>query len=331
VEATTRSRARPCPACAGPGLPRFVLSDRMHRGLDGRFPVSRCQACGTVYLDPLPEEDVQRRHYPDRYLSWAGSDSGPPRPPAGGGGRAAARWLLLRPGPAGGLAAAALARAAGIEAYALARRFERPGRVLDVGCSTGEALDWFARLGWDTAGVEPGPDAAGAARAKGHDVSAEPFLGAQAEGPFDLVLFSHALEHMADPLAALGKARRLLGPGGVVHVATPNAGGLLARLAGRSWWQLDAPRHVLVLTAAGLRALAGRAGLRVASLHTHSVSMGPLVTRRLRASDAFVLEDWAWRQERLHARLAARAFSLAADAAGLGDNLHAVLEPDSTP
>jgi 2-polyprenyl-3-methyl-5-hydroxy-6-metoxy-1,4-benzoquinol methylase len=46
----------------------------------------------------------------------------------------------------------------------------------------------------------------------------------QKTGLFDAVTFLDVLEHMAEPIAALLAARRLLRPGGVLLVSVPNVG-----------------------------------------------------------------------------------------------------------
>lgn len=290
----------------------------MHR-LPGEFPASACTECGTVFLDPPPSETEVAAHYPATYRAWAKT---PERPR--GVLRRSGRRVLERPF-IGGLAASALSRLAGIEIFRLHRLFPRPGRVLDVGCATGTLLDAFARLGWQTAGVEPGADAAAITRKKGHRVYRDDFFGIDIGGKFELVLFVHSLEHLREPRAALARAQLLLASDGVVFVATPNAGGLLARRAGPDWWQLDAPRHLVVFTASGLRSLADRAGLRVESLRTNSVPLGALVTPRLAREKDFLISDWFDERVPRRQRLVAKARSLAADALGRGDNLHAIL------
>lgn len=236
------------------------------------------------------------------------------------------REWAASPGTLPAAASFLLSRAAGIETFALARAHAGPGRLLDVGSGRGEILDSFARLGWETVGIEPGRAVAEAVRARGHDVLAEDFASAPIELEFDLVVFSHSLEHMRDPRAALEKARGLLAPGGRIFVATPNAGGALSRIFGENWWQLDAPRHLVVLSRSGLRSIAARAGLRVLRMHTHSVPMGPLVSRRLARENAYLIERWDIRHEHRATSALARTGSLLADLAGVGDNLHAVLE-----
>lgn len=293
----------------------------MHH-LPGAFASATCATCGTAFLDPQPSEAELAAHYPDGYRPWAG-----PAPREDSDRRARIRSFLIGAGPLGAAAALAASRLRGVETFRLARRFPRPGRVLDVGCGTGGALDSFAKLGWHTVGVEPGSRAAETARAAGHSVLTGSFPETAPEGRFDLVLFVHSLEHVRDPARSLARACELLAPGGAVFVATPNADGALARASDVDWWQLDAPRHLVVLSRAGLRAAAARAGLSVAELHTHSVPMGPLVTARLRRDASFRLDDWYGIAEPALARARARATSIAHDLTGRGDNLHALLVP----
>jgi 2-polyprenyl-3-methyl-5-hydroxy-6-metoxy-1,4-benzoquinol methylase len=95
---------------------------------------------------------------------------------------------------------------------------------------------------------------------------------------FDIVLLTEVLEHLRDyPIRALTEARRILRPTGVVLVTTPNAASLQNRLRlvlGRSVhtplpdWMFGLPhaRHAREYTAAELRELVTRSGLRVVSL-----------------------------------------------------------------
>lgn len=289
--------------------------------LPGSFTSAICASCGTVFLDPQPSDEELAVHYPDDYKPWS-----VPPPRFDSPSRARLRTLLTGSGPLGAAAALAASRLRGIETFRLARRFPRPGRVLDIGCGIGDALDSFAKLGWRTAGLEPGARAAEIARSRGHEVLTGVFPETAPEGPFDLVLFVHSLEHVRDPAASLERAGVLLSPGGAIFVATPNAGGGLAQSAGADWWQLDAPRHLVVLTEEGLRSTAARAGLRVADVHTHSVPMGPLVTARLRSDPSFRIDDWFDIAEPALDRTRARVASVGRDLAGCGDNLHAVLD-----
>jgi SAM-dependent methyltransferase len=52
---------------------------------------------------------------------------------------------------------------------------------------------------------------------------------------FDLVHASHLIEHLNSPGSFLDEAARVLAPGGLLALTTPNADGLQARLLGPRW------------------------------------------------------------------------------------------------
>lgn len=313
-----------CPACGKFTEIWATLKDRMH-GIAGTYQARRCPTCGTIFLAPQPSNRDLADHYPERYTVWQATAAGTP---LGRDYRTRARALLSRGGLVGAIGSRALSRLAGIESFELARAHSSPGRLLDVGSGGGEVLDSFARLSWSTTGIEPGEAAAQRSRERGHSIIEGDFASVELESQFDLVVFSHSLEHMRDPRASLEKARTLLAPGGSIFVATPNASGVLARLAGKNWWQLDAPRHLVVLSKRGLQSAANRAGLRVSELHTHSIPMGPLVSHRLAHEGGFLIEQWRGTDDPTPIRAAARAVSIVADLVGVGDNLHATLRAE---
>jgi SAM-dependent methyltransferase len=111
------------------------------------------------------------------------------------------------------------------------------GRLLDIGTAHGLLLDLAAARGWRTAGIEPNPAAAAAARGSGHEVA----TGALPEalegigGWFDLISMLDVLEHMRDPLAELRRLRGRLRPGGRLVIVAPDYGGLSRRVMGAHW------------------------------------------------------------------------------------------------
>ena len=106
-------------------------------------------------------------------------------------------------------------------------------RVLDVGCFDGfnTYLKFAPYAGVArVVGVDPLPEAVAeaAARAAGDarfSFACSSFEDYEPEAGerFDLVYFSHVLQHLPDAQAALAKACRLLAPGGFVVVKTTDA------------------------------------------------------------------------------------------------------------
>jgi SAM-dependent methyltransferase len=153
-------------------------------------------------------------------------------------------------------------------ARAAIRLLGKPGRLLDLGCWVGFLASEAARRGWEVTGVEPSRWAAARARARGVDVIEAPLLEASLPpGSFDTVTLGDVIEHLVDPGAALDHVASLLAPGGVVWIATPDAGSRVARLLGARWWSVI-PTHLHLFTRRSLVRLLERHGFEVLSMGT---------------------------------------------------------------
>jgi 2-polyprenyl-3-methyl-5-hydroxy-6-metoxy-1,4-benzoquinol methylase len=110
---------------------------------------------------------------------------------------------------------------------------ERPGRLLDVGCAGGELAALLGTFGWQVEGVEREPALVEAARARGisvrrADFDQEPLPWDQET--FDAAVAGEVIEHVIDTDHLLGELARILRPGGVLVVTTPNLASLENRI-----------------------------------------------------------------------------------------------------
>jgi len=104
-------------------------------------------------------------------------------------------------------------------------------RILDYGCGTGDHITFpIAQAGHEALGVDVhGPSILEARRRYAlpnlafREWSIEELLGE--DRTFDAVICSEVLEHLPDPASFLGKLRRLIRPGGVAVITTPNGYG----------------------------------------------------------------------------------------------------------
>jgi SAM-dependent methyltransferase len=139
------------------------------------------------------------------------------------------------------------------------------GRLLDVGCGHGLLLDEARTRGFDVMGLELSAGAARHARqALGLDVREVPFEAFDDDRGFTVVVLADVLEHLDDPVAALERCARLLAPGGVLVVVTPDPSSPTARLAGARWWGY-LPAHTNLLPRGTLRELLSARGLVVST------------------------------------------------------------------
>ncbi len=249
-----------CPGCGNPvGHPRVLLRghDRL-TGAPGQFTVLACPGCGLAFTHPRPHPDDFATYYPESYSAYEPNVSDR-RPSLGERVGSLQRQAIVRFGP-------------------YRKVWQRaPGRLLDVGCGTGDLAATFSRRGWSVAGIEPSGAAAEHARALGVEAVAGTLADAPwGEGEFDAVLFNHSLEHIDDPALAIADAARLLRPGGLLAIAVPNFGSWHRRLFGSAWFQLDLPRHLQHFDRASLSTLVEAAGLRPVGVSAASMRPSPL-------------------------------------------------------
>ncbi|QOI96779.1 MAG: class I SAM-dependent methyltransferase [Flammeovirgaceae bacterium] len=127
--------------------------------------------------------------------------------------------------------------------YSIIKKLCTTGRILDVGCGTGEFLNTMQNRGWDVTGVEP----SSAAKAR-----AEKLLQKQlfttvdelSENGYDVITMWHVLEHIGGLNEVITKLRSLLKPGGLLCVAVPNYHAYDAQKYGSGWAGYDVPRHL---------------------------------------------------------------------------------------
>ena len=262
-----------CPLCGGretlhlASMPDFAL------GTPGLFPLARCAGCGLVHQNPRMREDQIERAYPPHYHAHGRE---PNLARLWRKHRAAVVWRLTRrhgyrhlDPAAAGSRLERLTAPLGAWWWRDAIDITFPpwigsGRLLDVGCATGVFLRQAREAGWSVAGIEIDPEAAARARSVTPDV----FCGDTADAPFapgsfDVVTSLHVVEHLVDPVGALGRMIRWLAPGGLLIVEVPNVDGVGGRLFGRYWSGLDYPRHLVHFTPATMAAMVAKAGGRV--------------------------------------------------------------------
>jgi len=122
----------------------------------------------------------------------------------------------------------------------LIKRYKSNTTLLDIGCGEGFFLFNASKAGYVTKGVELSRDAARYARKEfGMDVEAKPLEELQlVENHFDVVTLWVVLEHVPYPLPLLKEVHRMLKPGGLLAVSTPNVGSMLAKILGKRWWEI---------------------------------------------------------------------------------------------
>lgn len=203
------------------------------------FSVVRCSNCDLVYVNPRPATSEVRSLYQDSsyfsgdewYLDYIGYEKNH-------------RALFKR------------------VVAIVDRHCPGKGRLVDVGCAAGFLLDTARAEGWAVTGVDLSPTMADhAVHALGLDVR----LGTLEEGllpeaSVDVVTLCDSLEHVLNPLTTMREVHRILRPGGIAVIVTPDIASPLARLLGTRWPHLTPREHIYYFTTNSLRRLMTAAG-----------------------------------------------------------------------
>ncbi|MFA5004810.1 MAG: methyltransferase domain-containing protein [Candidatus Omnitrophota bacterium] len=178
--------------------------------LQADLKLLRCAHCGLVFADPLQSRKFLKTQYSvfkdELYISEEK------------GRRIAARAVLKK-----------------------ISRFKKPGELLEIGCAAGFLLDEAVKLGWKTHGIEPCKWMSDFAKNKLGLGSIFDSLEQAAFRAhyFDLIILADVLEHLDDPRSELERLRKLLKPGGILYISTPDIDSFLSRLLKAKWWGIQ--------------------------------------------------------------------------------------------
>jgi SAM-dependent methyltransferase len=242
-----------CPLCKGRAAPYLLDTYDLHYGIEGSWNYERCLDCRVVFLNPAPTELFLRNAYDDSYYSY--QEFAAPE-----------TWRVW------------LRRVLRYNVGATGDpKFAAPGRILDIGCGSGEFLCRMKAAGWETHGVEISSAAANIGNRHGLNIQTGTLANARLPlGYFDYVRLNHSFEHILNPRETLTLIHRHLAPEGLLFIGVPNVDGLQAKLFGKYWWNLGPPVHPFNYSKQVLSRLLNEHGFEVISQRTNSNFSGVL-------------------------------------------------------
>lgn len=184
-------------------------------------------------------------------------------------------------------------------AVAAVQRVAAPGaRVIDIAAAQGNFSLALAELGYAVTWNDLRSELADYVRLKHREGLVEYAPGdvfsLEFDKPFDVVLATEVIEHVAHPDAFLRKLADLLRPGGNIIITTPNGEYFRNRLPRFSdcddpgkyeavQFQPNADGHIFLLHADEIPSLASSAGLEIRAMEffTNPLTAGYLQTRRV--------------------------------------------------
>lgn len=146
--------------------------------------------------------------------------------------------------------------------------FHGSGKILDVGCGSGQRLASLREDGWDTYGVELSPLAAKYAKEYfGLNIITGNLYQANFNDKlFDVIIFNHSFEHMHSPTKILKKANQILKHKGLIKINVPNAGSIEVKLFKKWWFAWEVPRHLYHFNKQSVKEILKNTGFKVTKI-----------------------------------------------------------------
>ncbi|MBK7944667.1 MAG: class I SAM-dependent methyltransferase [Flavobacteriales bacterium] len=240
MEQTPLEPVTACPIC-GSARRVAALEVKDHHLTQDVFSLVDCAPCGFRYTDPRPAQNSIGRYYSgEDYFSHD----------------ATSKRLLAR------IYRSARQRALA-QKRALIRTHVPHGKLLDVGCGTGDFLAFLSARCYQVEGVEPVLRAREAAiRQRALKVSAA-LEDVPAQEQFQAITLWHVMEHLHDLNASVKRLYALLAKGGYLLVAVPDRGSWDAAHYGPRWAAWDVPRHLWHFRKQDIAQLLGQHGFEL--------------------------------------------------------------------
>lgn len=128
--------------------------------------------------------------------------------------------------------------------YNLVSKFFNKGRVLDIGCGTGDFLQKCNEKKWVTKGIEPSEIArTQAIKNYNLDVDEDTNLK-KLKGEYDIITMWHVLEHVTELNNTVSELKRLLSIDGKAVIAVPNLESFDSSYYKKYWAAYDLPIHL---------------------------------------------------------------------------------------
>jgi SAM-dependent methyltransferase len=134
-------------------------------------------------------------------------------------------------------------------------------RVLDFGGGTGSLMTSFMAQGCECAVIDYAPETIPGVERIGETLDALP-----ADRRFDLIIASHVIEHVTDPVATVRSLADHLAADGLIYLAVP------LELAGRAPRRSDPVTHINFFAEPSVRELLRRTGLVTVTCRTEATT-----------------------------------------------------------
>lgn len=140
-------------------------------------------------------------------------------------------------------------------------------KFLDIGCSTGFAVEAAHQLGFEATGIDVGEGAIEVAKKEFphnefHHMTCQQ-LAEQTTDKFDFIFCAEVIEHLDDPHSFVASIRKMLNDDGLLYLTTPDAGHFKVPKNILNWYDTIPPEHTMLYTKNTMKQLLAMHGLNV--------------------------------------------------------------------
>lgn len=240
-------------------IPLYETRDRMFN-LPGEFSVKKCSSCSFVFLDPQPSGPQLKKYYPTKkYYAYNKGDKK-------GFFEILREYLVKNYYSPTFLSKIVTLFIKNVPAMPSS---PKNGKILDLGCGTGDTLILLKKLGWNTYGIDIDKQAISIGINRGlKNVKLGTYkdLATYPDNYFDAVRLYHVIEHLDNPALCLSLIRKKLKKNGELILGTPNMESLMSKIFKHYWYNLDSPRHLFLFSPRTLKKLAEKEGYLVKNI-----------------------------------------------------------------